>query len=371
MSLGSRSGVNWMRQKAGRDALGQGLADQRLADARHVFEQHVVAGQQRHDAQPHDVGLAEHDLADVRFELGHEVLQLCRHARLPTRLAVRSPEPSRTGPSRDCSDASLGAANRPSRRSILVTCEQARSSPGAGARFRPRSRQYRQMPGGSSRTRTFGSWLPLAHRSDSRESTGGLRRPASARPRRGSCPACRSARRWRQPSCSSDDFAIADQLERAGQRRLGPQPQAGGQRHFAAHRPGLVAAIGAKDKARRIGDPVEGHVGPAGLQRFPHGLLGDFVQQQVRADVAKAARVGVQIELEHQRRPASCRATSSFERRQLLGIELGQFLAQRVLELDLAVVGELRPRKPWLWCASLAETPVCRDFWQSWSQRFR
>ena len=72
--------MNWMRRKAGGNALGQGLADQRLADARHVLQQHVVAGQQGHDAQPHDLGFAQHDLADVRFQLGYKVLQLCRHA---------------------------------------------------------------------------------------------------------------------------------------------------------------------------------------------------------------------------------------------------------------------------------------------------
>ena len=111
---GQQIGRELNAAKGGRDALGQGLADQGLADARHVLEQHVVAGQQGHDAQPHDVGLAQHDLADVRFELGHEVLQLGRHARLPL----------------DCAEAGFGSSR---------TAQALRRHPLAVHRLAPRT----------------------------------------------------------------------------------------------------------------------------------------------------------------------------------------------------------------------------------------
>ena len=72
MSLGNKSAVNWIREKWPDDAFGQRLADQRLADARHVFQQGVLAGQQGHDAQPNDLGLAQHDLGDVVFQFADE-----------------------------------------------------------------------------------------------------------------------------------------------------------------------------------------------------------------------------------------------------------------------------------------------------------
>ncbi len=52
---GQQVGRELDARERGRDALGQRLADQRLAHAGHVLQQDVIGGQQRHDAQPHDV----------------------------------------------------------------------------------------------------------------------------------------------------------------------------------------------------------------------------------------------------------------------------------------------------------------------------
>jgi hypothetical protein len=36
----------------------------------------MLAGQQGHDAEPHDVALAEHDAGNIRLKLGNQRLQL-------------------------------------------------------------------------------------------------------------------------------------------------------------------------------------------------------------------------------------------------------------------------------------------------------
>ena len=61
------------------DAFGQGLRHQRLADAGHVFDQQMLAGQERDDAQPHDFGLAQHDLGHIGFQFGHAALDFGGH----------------------------------------------------------------------------------------------------------------------------------------------------------------------------------------------------------------------------------------------------------------------------------------------------
>lgn len=53
MSVGTRSGVNWMRGETAADDLGEGFHGQRLGHAGHTFEQHVPLGQQP-DQQPLD-----------------------------------------------------------------------------------------------------------------------------------------------------------------------------------------------------------------------------------------------------------------------------------------------------------------------------
>ena len=63
------SGVNWMRENFASIAALQAPHHHRLAQARHAFEQHVAAGEQRgHDAVD-DVGLADHHLVDARFDV--------------------------------------------------------------------------------------------------------------------------------------------------------------------------------------------------------------------------------------------------------------------------------------------------------------
>ena len=70
MSLGIRSGVNWMRLKRERQRLGQGVDHQRLGQAGHADQQRVAAGQDgRQD--PLDHLLLPHDAAR---HLGTEVL---------------------------------------------------------------------------------------------------------------------------------------------------------------------------------------------------------------------------------------------------------------------------------------------------------
>ena len=76
MSLGKQVGRELQAAEIARDALGQGLGHQRLADAGHVFQQHVLAREQRDQAPADDVGLAQHDAAHVLFELRDQPMKL-------------------------------------------------------------------------------------------------------------------------------------------------------------------------------------------------------------------------------------------------------------------------------------------------------
>ena len=77
-SLGSRSGVNWMRWKEQARLRAQRLGQQRLADAGHVLDQEVPLGQQGDQGEMDDLGLAEEDGAQVAFELVNEGERLLR-----------------------------------------------------------------------------------------------------------------------------------------------------------------------------------------------------------------------------------------------------------------------------------------------------
>ena len=57
-------------------AAGQGLGYERLADSRHIFQEHVLAGEQRDQAPADDLGLAEHHAAHVLFKLRNELIEL-------------------------------------------------------------------------------------------------------------------------------------------------------------------------------------------------------------------------------------------------------------------------------------------------------
>ncbi len=61
-------------------AAGDGLAHQRLAHAGHVLQQHVFARQERHDHQPHGVGLAEHHAGDVLLQQRDQIGRFVGHA---------------------------------------------------------------------------------------------------------------------------------------------------------------------------------------------------------------------------------------------------------------------------------------------------
>ena len=61
------------------------LADQRLAHARHVLQEHVLAGQQGHGGQPHHLALPQDDAADVLMKLPDQVFRFCaRHGPIVT-----------------------------------------------------------------------------------------------------------------------------------------------------------------------------------------------------------------------------------------------------------------------------------------------
>ena len=71
--------------KLTRYAAGERFANQRFPDARHVFQQHVFAGQQRYQAHANDVRLAQNHAAHVGFQLRDQTLQFRRcHSLLPT-----------------------------------------------------------------------------------------------------------------------------------------------------------------------------------------------------------------------------------------------------------------------------------------------
>ena len=81
-SLGSRSGVNWMRRTEQSMRAGQRLGEHRLADAGHVLDEQVALGEQHDQRQPDDVGLALDDLLDVvrdaRWRTSRSVVQAGR-----------------------------------------------------------------------------------------------------------------------------------------------------------------------------------------------------------------------------------------------------------------------------------------------------
>ncbi len=69
---GKQVGGELNAREVARHAFSKRLADERLADARNIFEQSVLAGQQGHDAQPNDLGLAQDDLRDVLLEFADQ-----------------------------------------------------------------------------------------------------------------------------------------------------------------------------------------------------------------------------------------------------------------------------------------------------------
>ena len=63
----------------------QGLGDECFAYARHILQQHVLAGQEGHDAQPQHVALAEHHTGKIGFEVANPIVDLTWHRRLRSR----------------------------------------------------------------------------------------------------------------------------------------------------------------------------------------------------------------------------------------------------------------------------------------------
>ncbi len=64
MSLGSRSGVNWMRRTEQSSGPGERLGQHRLADAGDVLDEQVTLGEQDGQRQADDLGLALDDGLD-------------------------------------------------------------------------------------------------------------------------------------------------------------------------------------------------------------------------------------------------------------------------------------------------------------------
>ena len=67
-SLGSRSGVNWMRSNCTPSAVPRRLDEQRLGEAGHALEEHVAVGEQRDEQALDDGVLADDGLADFFAE---------------------------------------------------------------------------------------------------------------------------------------------------------------------------------------------------------------------------------------------------------------------------------------------------------------
>ena len=67
-SEGSRSGVNWIREKGDVERAGERLREHRLADAGEVLDDHVPLGDQAEDAEPERVGRRVDDPGEVRGE---------------------------------------------------------------------------------------------------------------------------------------------------------------------------------------------------------------------------------------------------------------------------------------------------------------
>ncbi len=64
MSLGRRSGVNWMRSKPTPSACASDFTSRVLRETRHAFEQYVPAREQRDLQSLDDLELSQHSLAD-------------------------------------------------------------------------------------------------------------------------------------------------------------------------------------------------------------------------------------------------------------------------------------------------------------------
>ena len=72
MSLGSKSGVHWIRLKAAADGAGKRAGQHGLGHAGHVFQQDVAAGKIGHDRQDDFIVFAHDDFLDVVHDLiGH------------------------------------------------------------------------------------------------------------------------------------------------------------------------------------------------------------------------------------------------------------------------------------------------------------
>ena len=80
-SLGSRSGVNWMRPHVAVDAAGDRLGERRLADAGHVLDQQVALGQQDGERDVGQPWPARHDRLDRSADASHGFHQLVERAR--------------------------------------------------------------------------------------------------------------------------------------------------------------------------------------------------------------------------------------------------------------------------------------------------
>ena len=95
-----------------------------------------------------------------------------------------------------------------------------------------------------------------------------------------------------------DDLAVADEFDGARQRRLGLQSQSSGIDNLAPQRESLVAALRVKDEAAWIAEPIERDVGPTGAQCVPNLGFALFGEEQMRADVAKAAFVRIEVDVQ-------------------------------------------------------------------------
>ena len=76
MSDGIRSGVNWMRLNLRCTASRQRLDQQRLRQPRHAAQQHVTAGEERHENFLDDRLLADDRVAELVPQTRREALRL-------------------------------------------------------------------------------------------------------------------------------------------------------------------------------------------------------------------------------------------------------------------------------------------------------
>ena len=65
--------MHWTRRNDAADGAGERLGEQGLADAGDVLDEEVAAGEERHDREPHRLGLAPEDAAEVREHVGGEL----------------------------------------------------------------------------------------------------------------------------------------------------------------------------------------------------------------------------------------------------------------------------------------------------------